>query len=239
MKRPEYGIDAPGVIRNLLICCLIAILLPVFYPVITIGGINIYTFGFIYTGITCGLTGIWMLLYSVYGKLKHRDRMLNYINWRGDEKVLDIGTGRGLLAIGAAKRLTTGRSYGIDIWKADDLTKNKLANTLSNVVAEGVNDKIEIVNEDACDMSFSDNAFDVVLSNLCLHNISKAADRKKACSEVYRVMKKGGTGIISDFIHIKEYRKNFEELGMQTEIKPASFPTTFPPLKILVIKKKF
>ena len=45
-----------------------------------------------------------MLVYSKWGKFRHRDRMLNMIAWRGDEHVLDVGTGRGLLIIGAAKR---------------------------------------------------------------------------------------------------------------------------------------
>ena len=42
------------------------------------------------------------------------------IPWRGNETVLDVGTGRGLLMIGAARRLTTGISVGIDIWSAKD-----------------------------------------------------------------------------------------------------------------------
>jgi arsenite methyltransferase len=51
-----------------------------------------------------------MLAYSL--KLNIRDRMLDMIHWKGNETVLDTGTGRGLLAIGAAKRLRaeTGRA---------------------------------------------------------------------------------------------------------------------------------
>jgi arsenite methyltransferase len=39
--------------------------------------------------------------------------MLNIISWTGNEQVLDIGTGKGLLMIGAAKRLITGKSTGL------------------------------------------------------------------------------------------------------------------------------
>ncbi|MBW4443378.1 MAG: 50S ribosomal protein L11 methyltransferase [Plectolyngbya sp. WJT66-NPBG17] len=70
--------------------------------------------------------------------------MLNLIEWQGDETVLDIGTGRGLLMIGAAKRLTTGKAIGSDIWNAEDLTGNSIENMLKNAELEDVKDKIEI-----------------------------------------------------------------------------------------------
>ena len=237
MKKINYGIDAPHVIRNLFIFSAIGFLLPVFVPLIKIGQVTIYISGFIWMGIACGLMAVWMLLYSVYGKLKHRDRILNMIDWKGSEMVLDVGTGRGLLAIGAAKRLTTGKSTGIDIWNMEDLTKNKIENTIDNAVFAGVKDKVEIKNENATSMSFADNTFDIVISNLCLHNIYNMQDRKKACNEICRVLKKGGIGIISDFRHIKEYKNNFLQSGLQTEILPASYFTTFPPLAILKINK--
>lgn len=237
MKKIDYGIDAPGVIRNLFIFSVIGFLLPRFYPLIKIGQLNIYIGGFIWMGIACGFMAIWMLLYSIYGKLKHRDRILNLINWKGDEIVLDVGTGRGLLMIGAAKRLTTGKSIGIDIWNMEDLTKNTMENTLDNAVLEGVKDKVEIKNDNATNMSFADNTFDVVISNLCLHNIYNNEERKKACNEIARVLKNGGIGVISDFKHMREYKNNFAQAGLQTEVFPASYFTTFPPLTILKIKK--
>jgi arsenite methyltransferase len=237
MSKANYGIDAPNVIRNLLIFGLIGFLLPMLLPIIRAGEVTIDTSGFYWMGVMCSVMAVWMLIYSMYGKLKHRDRILNMIDWKGNEMVLDVGTGRGLLSIGVAKRLTTGKSIGIDIWNSEDLTKNKIENTLNNAALEGVQDKIEIKNENATTMSFADNAFDVVVSNLCLHNIYNMPDRKKACFEISRVLKSGGTGIISDFRHIKEYRKNFIEAGMQAEILPANYFTTFPPLPVLRIKK--
>jgi cyclopropane fatty-acyl-phospholipid synthase-like methyltransferase len=37
------------------------------------------------------------------------------LDLRGDETVLDVGPGHGLLLIGAAKRLPRGRAMGIDL----------------------------------------------------------------------------------------------------------------------------
>lgn len=238
MKKPDYGIDAPNVIRNLIIFGAIGFIVPAFFPLINLGPVTLNTSGFMWMGVMCTAMGIWMLLYSMYGKLKHRDRILNMIEWKGDEQVLDVGTGRGLLAIGAAKKLSTGKSIGIDVWNAEDLTKNKIENTLDNAKLEGVSDNIEIKNENAVHMSFADHTFDVVVSNLCLHNIYNSADRKKACLEIARVLKPGGTAIISDFKHMREYKNIFSEAGLQTEIFPAKWFVTFPPLGVLRVRKR-
>lgn len=237
MKKANYGIDAPGVIRNLLIASVVGFLVPAFVPVIRIGRVSFYTSGFLLMGVSCGLMAAWMLVYSLYGKLRHRDRILGMVSWKGSEMVLDIGTGRGLMMIGAAKRLATGKSVGIDIWNAEDLTHNKMENTITNARLEGVSEKVEVMNENAMRMSFADGTFDVVVSNLCLHNIYNVDDRKKACDEIARVLKRGGIAIISDFRHIREYKDNFTGAGMQTQIFPASYLTTFPPLPILKVVK--
>src|SRR4249920_531149 len=143
IKKIDYGIDAPGVIRNLFIFSAIGFIVPVFLPVIKLGSVVINAKGFVWMGVSCGLMGTWMLVYSMYGKLRHRNRILKMIAWKRNEMVLDAGTGRGLLMIGAAKKLTTGKSTGIDIWNAEDLTKNKIENTMNNADLEGVKDRVE------------------------------------------------------------------------------------------------
>ena len=238
-SKVNYGVDAPGVIRNLFIAAVITIILPFVFPAVKIGNVVIDISWLTWTGFYLFLGGALMLFYSLFGKFKHRDRMLNMINWRGDEQVLDIGTGKGLLMIGAAKKLTTGKSTGIDIWNEEDLTGNNMQNALKNADIEGVKDKIDIKNENAMNMDFADNSFDIILSNLCLHNIYNKEGRYTACKEISRVLKKGGTGVIADFRHTKEYKSNFKQLGLQTTLCPVNYFSTFyfPPLRILVIKK--
>ena len=53
----------------------------------------------------------WFKIHSSRdGKLRLREQLLDQLALKGDEKILDIGCGRGLLAIGAAKRLKTVRN---------------------------------------------------------------------------------------------------------------------------------
>jgi len=144
--KPDYGIDAPGPIRNLLLVSVGGLLLALFTPrLIHIGSgeVNLHSFGW-GTAIGCGASGLLMLLYAKVGKFGHRDRILKLHDWRGDEQVLDIGTGRGLLLVGAARRLTTGHATGIDIWNKEDLSGNALDRTEQNLAVEGVTEKCSL-----------------------------------------------------------------------------------------------
>jgi hypothetical protein len=108
--RLDYGIDAPGVIRNLIVIGFFLLALSWFLPVLTLGPVRFALRPTaIAVGSVCLLEGAAMLLYAKVGKFHHRDRMLARINWTGYETVLDVGTGRGLLMIGAAQKLTTGK----------------------------------------------------------------------------------------------------------------------------------
>ena len=238
VEKTNYGIDAPGVIRNIFIGSFMSILLAIFALYLKNPYINIQPVTFLGIGLSCALSGFLMLLYSLYGKYKYRNHLLNLINWTGREQVLDIGTGRGLLMVGAAKRLTSGRSIGIDIWNQQDLTKNEAGNALKNARLEGVLEKVQVESQNVMSMNFSDECFDVVLSNLCLHNIYQKDGRKKACHEIYRVLKPGGMAVISDFRYIHEYRATFSSLGMRVAYQSTGYFNTFPPLTVIKVVKQ-
>lgn len=237
MNKVDYGIDAPGVIRNLFLAAVICLIVPNLFPKIIVGQLIIDTSGLRWGTVTCTLGGILMVIYVKYGKFRHRDAMLDMVTWRGDETVLDIGTGRGLLLLGAAKRLTSGKATGIDIWNTEDLTANTKENALANAIAEGVADKIAVESMDARQMTFPDESFDIILSNVCIHNIPDREGRKQACLEIARVLKKGGTALISDFKNIAEYRSFFLDAGLKVISRRGSVITTFPPLTTLIIRK--
>ncbi len=126
-----------------------------------------------------------------------RRQMLNAIAWRGDERVLDVGCGNGFLIIEAAKRLTTGRATGIDLWKAE--AGEQSAEIASrNAHLEGVADRVEIRNADARQMPFGDRTFDVIVSSLMLHHAGGSTDRNAVLEEMLRVLKPGGTILLYD-----------------------------------------
>ena len=179
-----------------------------------------------------------MLLYGTYGKFRHRDRMISMVDWNGNENVLDVGTGLGLLLIGAAKRLTTGKAIGVDIWSSKDLSGNFAAATLRNAELEGVKDKVEVLSQDARTLSFPDNSFDVILSNLCIHNIPPKEGRVQACLEIARVLKPGGVALVSDFQKTEEYTEAFLSKGLDVEKLGPFWRDTFLRLTVLKVKKK-
>ncbi len=236
--RPNYGIDAPGVIRNLMIAGAAFVVVALVLPKFTVAHLELQLFpGFLYAGGSCFLGGILMLLYAKVGKFGHRDRMLAKIPWTGVEVVLDVGTGRGLLLIAAAKRLTTGHVTGIDIWNAEDLSGNGPEALLQNIAMEGVAEKTTVKSEDARQMSFADASFDVVLSNLCIHNIYDRRGREKACLEIARVLKHGGSAVISDYKHVRDYAKIFAKAGLSVNLHSPDWLRTYPPLRIVVARK--
>src|SRR5579884_2147579 len=188
MGRPDYGLDAPGVARWNALGASAEIA----------AGIGLLAGGRRWGSWLVGMGACWMLtpaaLYasSRWGKLRQRDAILARAGLRGDEQVLDVGTGHGLMAIGAAKRLTTGRAVGVDIWRGRDQGDNSRANTLRNVAREGVADRCSIEDGDARALPFPDATFDVVLANFALHNIPGAEGQRQACAEIARVLKPGG-----------------------------------------------
>lgn len=123
-SRADYGLDAPPVVRNLLVAAVFglglwasaaahlwsgAIRVPLgadeLRVIVAPAGVSI--------GVACLAMALWMIWSSRIGKVRERERLLDTLTWSGQERVLDVGCGRGLMLVGAAKRLRSGRAVGI------------------------------------------------------------------------------------------------------------------------------
>jgi arsenite methyltransferase len=146
--------------------------------------------------------------------------LLGTLDWTGDEVVLDVGCGRGLWLITAAKHLTTGRAVGVDVWNARLQSGNSPERTLENARLEGVAGRVEVRYGRAQELPFEDDSFDVVLSSLVVHHIPRA-EREKALREMVRVLRPGGQlAMLETFDQVKAYRKVIGKAGM-TDIRAA------------------
>jgi SAM-dependent methyltransferase len=215
-QRPNYGIDAPPVIRNLLLGSAAGfVTAAVLYLVGSSSSVGIsLAFTGLGVGVVCLLLVGSMIYHSKVGKLRSRERLMDLIPWRGDEMVLDVGCGRGLLLIAAAKRLTTGKAVGVDIWQNEDLSGNHPEAARQNARLEGVAERVEVRDGDARQLPFPDATFDVVVSSLALHNIYEAAPRQQAVREIARVLKPGGHLALVDIRHTGEYVRVLRDNGV-------------------------
>jgi len=219
-ERADYGLDAPSVVRNLALVAVVGI--GVFASValhlwpgqIPLGGgvvLEVSSMG-LAVCLGCGAMALYMTWSSKFGKLSERERLLDRVGLKGTERVLDVGCGRGLMLIGAAKRLTTGSAVGVDIWQAEDLSGNRAEATLENARREGVESRIRVETADMRTLPFQDASFDVIVSKAAIHNLYSRADRDKALGEISRVLAPGGLVLIDDIRHLNEY-----EAGLRSQ----------------------
>ena len=108
--------------------------------------------------------------------------LLEFINYKKNLKVLDIGCGTGFTSLELAQRLgNESLIYCLDPWQAA-LDRFKQKSDFYNVK------NIEIINGKAENIPFQNDFFDLVISNNGLNNVENL---EKALSECHRTMKKG------------------------------------------------
>ena len=216
-RTPNYGLDAPVAVRNMLIVAALGII-SLITRLLGVWSrqdvIAVIARPLMLAGLSCGAMALWMIYDSKIGKIRERDTYLDKINWNGHERVLDVGCGLGLFLIGAAQRLSTGRAVGIDKWQQEDLSGNSAGGTLRNAMIEGVADKVDVHTGDARKLPFPDASFDVVLSSMALHNIYNAGERQTALREIARVLAPGGRVLIVDVRHMSQYAATLRDAGL-------------------------
>lgn len=103
--------------------------------------------------------------------------------------ILDLATGTGDLAIEA---LSLGPEKVIGI----DISKSMLEIGRQKIKKNGLEDKIDFIQQDSENLSFPDNIFDAVIVAFGVRNFENL---HKGLSEMNRVLKKGGHTVILEF----------------------------------------
>lgn len=232
--KPQFGIDAPGVVRNLallgsasLLACAACLWFGWTAPAIS----------FAWAGGSMLLSALWMLYSSRYGKPRALRNLLAGLALKGDESLLDVGCGRGMLLLQAARQLPRGRVTGLDLWSTHDQSGNAAAVTERNAALAGVGERCAIDSGDMRAMPYPDGSFDVVVSSLAIHNLPNAAERERALAEIVRVLKPGGQIALLDFIHTAEYLARLRRAGLSALQRSAPDLRMFPPTRIVQGRK--
>jgi len=238
-EKPNYGLDAPAIIKkwgaigivNLAIAIALSYCLRSHWWIYVISTV-IYCVAFLslMPALTTTLGSLWF-------KFRDRDWLFDQLSLIGNEIVLDIGCGHGLLIIGAAKRLTTGKAHGIDLWVQEDQASNSYSTTISNAKIEGVEHKLEIHNGDMREMPFTSETFDAIISSWAIHNVCGKAEREMALLEIVRVLKPGGKLAILDIYYAPSYAEFFKHNGI-SNIQLLGPHYTFGNKTYLLIGKK-
>jgi SAM-dependent methyltransferase len=208
-RRGSYGIDAP------------------YAAAFMLAGVAVVTVASLVNAITSGrwwpilpvlfvlAVGASFLHTTLRGKFLVWAELLDGLGLRGDERILDMGCGRGAVLLLAARHLTTGRAVGVDLWRGVDQSGNSAEAARRNAVAEGMADRVELHTGDMAALPFEDNRFDVVVSSLAIHNISGRAGREKAIDEAVRVLRPGGRLLIADVRATRQHQERLAKLGMR------------------------
>jgi SAM-dependent methyltransferase len=236
-QAPDYGLDAGAAVRAMFIVGLAA----------AIGGFLILRWtvgshlGLAYTlqifGVCSLILALLMFGSSRLGKLHACDHILARLKLRGDEAVLDVGCGHGLLLIAAAKLLPRGRAVGIDLWSQWQQADNSREATLRNAELEGVAQRVSVHDGDMRKMPFADRSFDATVAHFAIHNITSGEGRREAIREIVRTLKQGGQVAISDLHGADLYADELRKSNMtDVEISGRSF-WTFPPARTVTARK--
>jgi arsenite methyltransferase len=199
--------------------------------------IVILSIAVIVTALSFLLTSLVMYWSSYRGKLVARDRLLDGLRLRGDETALDVGCGHGLLLIGAAKRLPQGKAIGVDLWSQVDQGINSREATLANARAEGVADRVEVLDGDMRKLPLRDGSLDVVFANLAIHNIKAREGRRQAINEIVRTLTPGEKVALLDFAKTDEYVEDLRAAGMADVTRSSLSFWIYPPVRTVTATK--
>ena len=151
-------------------------------------------------------------------------------------RILDIGSGNGVLAVKLAQQQGEVEIIGIDYWgKNWEYSKSVCE---KNAQIGKVENRVHFQKGDAAALDFANDTFDGAISNLTFHEVQSVADKREVIREALRVVKPGGRFAFVDYFYDAKYygkASEFEEYlkGLklsQFDYKPLQNMTAIPTL---------
>lgn len=119
-----------------------------------------------------------------------RDRLIQNIYPKYGDKILDICTGTGDLAIKLAKKFTDVETYAVDF------SPNMINKAEKRAYKDGVR-TVNFIENDCLNMDFEDNFFDYITISFGFRNLSYSKENlNRALMEIYRILKYEGYFVI-------------------------------------------
>lgn len=205
----DYGIDAPWVLW----------MLTAFGAVyVAFAACAVWLWDAAPTGIVLLVVG--MLMFATAFLYWHTTLRGKFAVWEellatlpAPSHALDMGCGRGAVAIMTALRFPAAQVTGVDLWRSIDQSGNSPDAARANAERNRVADRITFTTADMTSLPSPDFAFDLVTASVSIHNISSRGDRAKAIDEAWRVLAPGGRLVIVDISKMAEYEQRLRGLS--------------------------
>lgn len=131
------------------------------------------------------------------------NRIIQSLGTNVKGRILDIGSGNGVLAVKLARQYGETEVVGTDYWGKDwEYSKGVCE---KNARIARVEDRVHFQRGDAAALEFATDTFDGVTSNLTFHEVQSVKDKRAVLKEALRVVKPGGTFAFIDYFCDEKY----------------------------------
>jgi ubiquinone/menaquinone biosynthesis C-methylase UbiE len=204
VNKPNYGNWVPG--KMIIVFLLVFFIFFVLSILINSG---VAKSVFIIISVISGSLSIYMgyaywLLGKGSGKLQKKlcNSLLDILEWDGQGKALDIGTGSGRVAIYLAQRYPSVNVVGVDYWGNPWTYSKNICDR--NAEIEGVADRVNFQRASAVSLPYKDGEYDLVVSNFVFHSV-RVVNKVSLIKEALRVLKDGGIFAFQDLFNKQFY----------------------------------
>jgi len=118
-------------------------------------------------------------------------------------RILDIGSGNGVLAVKLAQQHREVTVVGIEYWGKDWEYSKEVCDKNARIAK--VESRVHFQKGDAAALEFAPDSFDGAISNLTFHEVQSVTDKRAVVQEALRVVKPGGTFAFVDYFYAEKY----------------------------------